>query len=70
MGSKAGAAEGFNFSTALAKADIVWNDKTMSAFLEKPMQYVTGTTMPFAGLRKESQRQDIICYLEADSVAK
>lgn len=70
MGSKAGAAEGFNFSTALAKADIVWNDKTMSAFLEKPMQYVPGTTMPFAGLRKESQRQDIICYLEADSVAK
>jgi cytochrome c len=70
MGGKAGTAEGFSYSAALAEADIVWNDETMSAFLENPMQYLPGTTMPFAGLRKESQRHDIICYLEANSGAQ
>jgi cytochrome c len=43
----------------------VWDAQTLSAFLESPMEYLPGTTMPFAGLRKPEQREALTCYLES-----
>jgi cytochrome c len=64
MGRQVGTAEGFIYSPAMEEADFIWSEETLSAFLESPMQYLPGTTMPFAGLKKEDQRKALICYLK------
>lgn len=63
FGRQVGTAEGFVYSEAMAAADFVWDAPTLSAFLEGPMQYLPGTSMPFAGLRKAEQRKALNCYL-------
>ena len=63
MGREVGTAEGFVYSPAMEEADFTWSDETLSAFLESPMQYLPGTTMPFAGIKKPEQRQALNCYL-------
>ena len=64
MGREVGSLPGFMFSPAMEEADFVWSESTLSAFLEKPMQYVPGTVMPFGGIRKEEQRAALVCYLK------
>ena len=66
MGREVGTAEGFLYSPAMEDADFTWSDETLSAFLEGPMQYLPGTTMPFGGIKKPEQRQALNCYLKTD----
>lgn len=67
VGAPAGASEGFKYSKALqAKASegLVWTDEALDAFLTKPKEYIPGTKMSMAGLKKEKQRADLIAYLK------
>lgn len=64
MGRGVGEVEGFTYSVAMQQADFNWNAETLSAFLEKPMQFLPGTTMPFGGLRRAEQRQALVCLFE------
>ena len=49
-----------------------WNFEGLNEFLLKPKDYVPGTKMAFAGLKKANQRADLILYLTSlsDSPAK
>ncbi len=70
FGRVAGGLDGFKYSEAMSTAGeegIAWNEETLAAFLEKPRDYIKGTRMSFAGLRKESERADVIAYLKAYS---
>jgi cytochrome c len=67
VGRAAGAAEGFKYSDALmAKAGegLVWTEENLATYLEKPKDFIPGTKMSFAGLRKEEDRADVIAYLK------
>lgn len=64
IGRKAGSLTDFYYSDAMKNSDIIWSEKTLSAFLEKPMKYIEGTTMPFSGIKKAEQRQALVCYLQ------
>jgi cytochrome c len=64
FGRKAGSANGFVFSPALEQAGFIWTDETLSAFLKNPMEYIPGNSMPFGGLKKPDQREDLIEYLK------
>ncbi len=48
----------------MANADIIWSDKHIAQYLINPKQYVPGTKMVFAGLKKEKERNDIISFLK------
>ena len=41
--------------------------ESMNAFLIKPKDYVKGTKMAYAGLKKEKDRASIILYLNEQS---
>ena len=64
FGRKAGAVEGFKYSSAMMESGIVWDETTLDGYLTKPKKYLPGNKMGFAGLRKEKQRQDLIAYLK------
>ncbi len=63
VGSKSGTVPGFNFSPAMKNADITWDDAELDKFLANPAGDVHGTRM-FVNLPSESDRQNVIAYLE------
>lgn len=52
---------------AFAETAKVWDKATLDAYLANPRKAVKGTRMAFAGLRKDSQRHDVIAYLKQAS---
>ena len=43
FGRKAASIEGFKYSKAMRKADIVWDEKNLDAFIKKPNKFLKGT---------------------------
>lgn len=64
IGRKAGSVEGFKYSDSLIKSGIVWNDENLSKYVLDPKGLVPGNKMAFAGVKKESDREDLIAYLK------
>lgn len=64
FGRKAGTAEGYNYSDAMKESGIVWDEDKLHTYLANPRGVVPKTKMTFAGLKKESDRDDIIAYLK------
>ena len=63
FGRRAGSAPDFRYSPAMARSSVVWNDKTLAAFLDEPDDVVPGTKMRFWGMSNESQVADLLAYL-------
>lgn len=67
IGAAAGQVEGFKYSDALIEAaggGLVWDDESLAAFLAKPKDFMKGTKMSFAGLKKEDEIENVIAYLQ------
>jgi cytochrome c len=56
---------GFNYSTAMKAKDGSWTVGDLNTFLTSPKGMVPGTAMSFAGLTRDSQRADVIAYLNS-----
>ena len=67
IGRKAGAEPGYTYSPAMKQADIVWDAKTLDAYLADPQKMVPGNKMPFPGLKTEHDRADVIAFLAASA---
>ena len=63
FGRRAGSVEGFEYSSAMRKSKIVWNEKTLDRFLANPLKAVPGTAMGYAGVADRRERADLIAYL-------
>jgi cytochrome c len=64
FGKKAGTSPKFKYSKAMMKSKVVWDDKTMDAYLTKPKKFMPGTKMAFPGLKKKKDRDNLIAYLK------
>ena len=64
IGREAGTVEGFKYSSAMADSGLVWDEETLDLFLAKPKEVVPTTKMAFPGLKKETDRQDVIAYMK------
>lgn len=58
---------GFNFSAALKGKGGAWSFDDLNKFLASPKGFVPGTAMGFAGISKDSERADIIAYMNSMS---
>ena len=67
FGRKTGQAEGYSYSKANIDKNIVWSDDTLFEYLKSPKKYIPGTKMVFAGIKKESERKELIDYLKSFS---
>ena len=58
-----GAHDGFSYSSALVEKGGNWGYEDLNLFLTKPRDFIKGTKMSFAGLKKDQDRADLIAYL-------
>ncbi len=58
------AIDGFSYSSGMAALEGSWTIDLLNAFLTKPKDVVAGTKMSFAGLKKDSDRANLIAYLQ------
>lgn len=66
IGRTAGTAEGFKYSKAMiekGQEGWVWTEENLTHYLENPRADVKGTTMAFAGLKKEEERKAVVAYI-------
>lgn len=67
VGREAGSASGYGFSSAMAKADIVWDEETLDRYIENPDAVVPGNNMkPYSGITSAEERSKIIAHLKAE----
>jgi cytochrome c len=64
VGRKAGTAKGYRFSKAMKGSGLTWDETTLDKFLKKPKKLIKKTKMGFGGLKKDSQRADVIAYMK------
>jgi cytochrome c len=64
FGRTAGTVDGFKYSDAMKGSGVVWNDETISQYLEAPKTFIAGNKMAFPGLKKPEDRDDVIAYLK------
>jgi len=71
VGDKVGEGRNFNFSAAIKAKGGTWSIDALNQFIANPKGYVPGTAMGFAGIQKDSERADVLAYLNslADSPA-
>lgn len=70
VGRPMGAVDGFRYSKVFEEAHEagrVWDEAALAAYLTKPRDYMKGTKMSFAGLRKQDDLDAIIAYLSTFS---
>lgn len=78
FGRTAGTYDGFKYSKdvkAVGKMGLIWDMKTLSAFLAKPKAYLGGvigkskanTRMAFGGIKNEEDIRDLIAYMKEAS---
>ena len=70
FGRKSGTAEGFAYSKAMVAADITWSEETIAAYMANPKAYIPKNKMIFIGLKKETDRKNLIAYLKANTGAE
>jgi len=58
---------GFSSSGALRTTDGDWSWGNMDAWLENPGRYARGTSMAFAGLKRDDERASVLAYLASYS---
>ena len=56
--------DGFNYSAALTGLGGNWTPEALDGFLASPKKYAPGTKMGFAGLKKSTDRANLIAYLQ------
>jgi cytochrome c len=63
VGRAAGQSVGFAYSPANRASRLTWDPPTLDRYLASPQDVVPKTIMPYAGLKDDEQRADLIAYL-------
>ena len=65
VGDHRGEGRGFNFSAAMKAKGGTWTIDDLNQFIANPKGFIPGTAMGFAGIPKDSERADVIAFLNS-----
>ncbi|MDQ2089573.1 c-type cytochrome [Marimonas arenosa] len=65
VGRTIGSVAGFGYSGNLNQVGEIWDAAALNAFLISPKAAAPGTSMSFGGLKKDTDRADLIAYLDS-----
>jgi cytochrome c len=72
-GRKSGVAPGYSYSDANKNSGITWDEATFKEYIKDPKAKIPGTKMAFAGIKKETEVNDLwafIAQFDADGKTK
>ena len=64
FGRKSASLDDFRYSNPMKRANLVWDEGNLHAYIKDPQAKVKGNRMPFGGLHSESDIDDVIAYLK------
>ena len=64
VGRKAGSLEDFRYSSAMRRADFIWDAANLRDYLHDPQAKVKGNHMPFSGYSSMGDADDVVAYLQ------
>jgi len=64
IGRKSGSIEGFRYSNAIKRANLIWTADRLRAFLHNPQAEIKGNRMPYSGLQNDIDLDDLISFIE------
>lgn len=64
VGRKIATEAGYKYSDGMKSHTGVWDEATLSAYLENPKKWEPKTKMTFAGFKDEAKRKQVIAYLK------
>ena len=67
LGRKAGSVSDYKYSKAIVAHGKPWSFEEMNGFLLKPKDWIKGTKMSFAGLKKANERAAVILYMNENT---
>jgi cytochrome c len=62
-GRKSGTAPDYSYSDANKNSGITWNEAQFKEYIQDPKAKIPGTKMAFAGIKKESEVNDLWAYI-------
>ena len=62
-GRKSGTVEGYSYSAANKDSGITWNEAVFKEYIKDPKAKIPGTKMAFAGIKKETEVNDLWAFL-------
>ena len=66
FGRKAGSVADFDYSPALKKSKVIWNEKTLDKWLADPEKFIPGQKMGYS-VSDAKEREDLIAYLKSQT---
>lgn len=69
FGRRAGSTPDFAYSDAMKHSGIVWDERTLAAFLRDPDKLVPGTKMRFWGIGDDNEIAALLAYLRTYQAA-
>ena len=63
FGTRVGSRDRYHYSPVMRNADFVWTPRALDGWLTQPYRFLPGNRMQFAGVMKQSNRDDLVAYL-------
>jgi cytochrome c len=64
VGRKSAALDDFRYSNPMKRANLVWDEDNLRAYISDPQAKVKGNRMPYGGVNDPKDVDDIIAYLK------
>jgi cytochrome c len=63
-GRKSADLDDFRYSNAMKRANLVWDEDSLRAYIRDPQGKVKGNRMPFGGMSDAKDVDDVVAYLK------
>jgi cytochrome c len=64
FGRKSASLDSFRYSNAMKRANLVWDEDNLRAYIRDPQAKVKGNRMPYGGMSDPKEVDDVVAYLQ------